>query len=54
LWLFKLAAFLDPKTVSFLDNKEFASCTQLEKQMYPSPKSTQRNNRENSLPYSQN
>ena len=54
LWLFKYAAFLDPKTVSFLDKKELASCTQLIKQMYPSSKSTPRNNRENSLPNSQN
>ncbi len=49
--LFKLAAFLDPKTVSFLIKKELASCTQLIKQKYPNFNSTQS---DNSLPYSQN
>jgi hypothetical protein len=42
---------LDPKTVSYLDKKELASCTQLIKQRYPNSNSTQSNN---SLPYFQN
>ena len=42
---------MDPKTVSFLEKKNLASCTQLIKQKYPNSNSTQSNN---SLPNSQN
>jgi hypothetical protein len=49
-----LAAFSDPKTVSFLDKKEVNFCIKELKQMYSNSKTSQSNYNEPSLANSQN
>jgi hypothetical protein len=49
-----LAAFLNPKTVSFLDKKEVNFCIKELKQMFPNSKTSQSNYNEPSLVNSQN